>query len=132
MTMVTAIVSPMARPSPRMTAPRIPARPLRSTPVRTISHRVAPSASTASRWWRGTATSTSRVIEAMIGMIMIAKMIPAASMPMPNGGPVKSPVQPSDVGQGRLNPVAQQRSQNENRPKPVNDAGDGSQQLNRE
>ena len=40
--MVTAMVSPRARPSPRMIPPRIPARALRSTPTRIISQRVAP------------------------------------------------------------------------------------------
>src|SRR5580704_12302851 len=49
MTMVTAIVSPRARPKPRMMPPMMPARALRSTPTQIISQRVAPSASAASR-----------------------------------------------------------------------------------
>ena len=66
-----------------MMPPMIPARALRSTPTRIISQRVAPRASAASRWCCGTTISTSRVIEEMMGMIMMARMIPAASMLMP-------------------------------------------------
>ena len=61
----------------------IPVRALRSTPMRIISQRVAPSASTPSRCSCGTALITSRVIDAIIGTIMIARIMPAASMPMP-------------------------------------------------
>src|SRR6266403_927687 len=82
-TIVTAIVSPSARPKPKMIAPTMPARALRSTPMRIISQRVAPNASAASRWCCGMTVSTSRVIDEMIGMIMIARITPAASMPMP-------------------------------------------------
>ena len=94
-TMVTAMVSPSARPSPRMIPPRIPARALRKTPTRIISQRVAPSASTPSLCCCGTTSSTSRVIDEMMGMIIIARMIPAANMPIPYGAPVNSPVHPS-------------------------------------
>ena len=78
MTMVTAMVSPRARPRPRMTAPTMPMRALRRTPMRIISQRVAPRASTASRWEWGTAVMTSRVSEEMMGRIMMARMMPAA------------------------------------------------------
>ncbi len=63
--------------------------------MRIISQRVAPSASTASRWLYGTAVITSRVSDEMIGRIMIARITPAASMPMPKLGPEKSVVHPS-------------------------------------
>jgi hypothetical protein len=43
-TCVTAIASPSARPTPRITAPTIPGRAIGSTVIRTISQRVAPSA----------------------------------------------------------------------------------------
>src|SRR6185437_11208164 len=43
MTIVTAMVSPRARPSPRMIEPTMPMRALRSTPVQIISQRVAES-----------------------------------------------------------------------------------------
>jgi hypothetical protein len=82
-TIVTAIVSPSALPKPRITPPTMPARALRSTPMRIISQRVAPSASTASRWCCGTTCNTSRVIDEIMGMIMIARMIPAPSIPIP-------------------------------------------------
>src|SRR5439155_14810290 len=59
-TIVTAIVSPRARPSPRMIAPISPARPYGTTAVQTASQRVAPMPSAASRWLAGTASSTSR------------------------------------------------------------------------
>src|SRR5205809_49785 len=47
--MVTAIVSPTARPRPRMTAPKMPARAYRRTANRVVSQRVAPRLSAASR-----------------------------------------------------------------------------------
>jgi len=43
MTIVTAIVSPIARPKPSMIAPKIPVRPYRRA-AWIASHRVAPSA----------------------------------------------------------------------------------------
>jgi len=67
-----AIVSPIARPSPRMAAPTMPARAHGSIAVRTISHRVAPRARAASRCSRGTVSSTSRVRAAVIGNTMTA------------------------------------------------------------
>ena len=74
MTMVTAIVSPIARPRPSMAAPEIPAREYGSTATRIISQRVAPSASAASLWSRGTVDMTSREMALTIGTIMIAKI----------------------------------------------------------
>ena len=44
-----------------------------------VSHRVAPSASAASRCERGTAISTSRDTAAMYGSTMIERINPAAS-----------------------------------------------------
>src|SRR6266516_304477 len=82
-TIVTAIVSPSARPRPRMIAPMRPARPYGSTAERTVSQRVAPIASAASRCAVGTARSTSRDTAAMSGTIMIARMMPPASSEFP-------------------------------------------------
>ena len=48
MTIVTAIVSPIARPRPSIAAPEMPAREYGSTAILIISQRVAPSASAAS------------------------------------------------------------------------------------
>src|ERR1700723_3317329 len=93
-TIVTAIVSPSARPSPKITDPIMPIRALRSTPIRSISQRVAPSASTASRWFTGTARITSLLIELITGKIMIARITLAVNIPTPKFGATKRPVQP--------------------------------------
>ena len=76
-TRVTAIVSPIARPSPSIDAPTIPEREYGRIAVRIISQRVAPSASAASLWSGGTVAITSRVIAETIGTIMIARISPA-------------------------------------------------------
>src|SRR6185295_10195143 len=68
-TIVTAIVSPSARPSPRTIAPTIPERAIGNTPVRMASQRVAPRASAPSRNTVGTARITSRETEAIVGRI---------------------------------------------------------------
>ena len=83
MTIVTAIVSPSARPNPRMTPPSSPARPYGTTAVHTASQRVAPRPSAASRWLGGTARSTSRDTAAIYGTIMIARMMAPASSELP-------------------------------------------------
>ena len=77
MTIVTAIVSPIARPRPSIAAPEIPAREYGRIAVRIISQRVAPSASAASLWSGGTVDITSRVMAETIGRIMIASTSPA-------------------------------------------------------
>ena len=73
----------------------MPARPYGSTADHTASHRVAPSARAASRWWFGTASSTSRQTALMYGRIMMARMMPAASIELPRKSPAKNGVQPS-------------------------------------
>ena len=70
--MMTAIVSPSARPRPRITAPTIPDCEAFSTTLLIVSHRVAPSPSDASRNAAGTVRMTSRETEVMNGVIMIA------------------------------------------------------------
>ena len=82
-TIVTAIVSPIARPRPSMIAPMTPVRPYGRTARRIISQRVAPSASAASRCADGTAWNTSCATEVMYGTIMIARIMEAVSMPTP-------------------------------------------------
>ena len=93
--MVTAIVSPSARPNPRMTAPMRPVRPYGSTARRIISQRVAPSAYAASRWLCGTARITSLDTDEMIGRSMIARITPPASSPIPYAGPLNSGSRPN-------------------------------------
>ena len=81
-TIITAIVSPTARPSPSSAALRIPD----FAPVRTMridSHCVAPSASAASRCESGMDFITSREMEVMMGRIMIVRITIAAIMPNP-------------------------------------------------
>ena len=55
-----------------------------------VSARVAPSASAASRSAVGAASSISRDRETIVGRIMIASTTPALSMPSPNGNPENS------------------------------------------
>ena len=82
-TIVTAIVSPSARPSPSTHAPKMPTRAAGSTTRVAVSHFVAPSAIDASRRSRGIAAITSREIAVTVGTIMSARMIPAVSSPTP-------------------------------------------------
>src|SRR3712207_1340685 len=72
-TIVTAIVSPSARPRPSMTPPIMPARAYGTIASQITSHWVPPTASNASRWWTGTLLRTSREMAAMVGRIMIAR-----------------------------------------------------------
>src|SRR3990172_11167025 len=71
-----------------------------------VSQRVAPNASIASRWLWGTALMTSLDVAVIIGVIMMAKMMPAARNPTPKGGPRnkgrKSSLSPSHVSRGDL------------------------------
>ena len=83
MTSAMAIVSPIARPRPIMVPATIPLRLCGNTAPRIISHRVAPSASAASFCEAGTVANTSRVIDVMIGVIMMATMIPAVIKLLP-------------------------------------------------
>ena len=97
MTIVTAIVSPRARPRPSMIAPMMPVLP---KPIATLiaSQRVAPSAYAASRWALGTFFKISRATDDVNGTTMIERMIAAAPMPTPTGGPENSAIFRSDSG----------------------------------
>src|ERR1700677_3915566 len=79
-TIVTAIVSPSARPSPSIEAPKIPRVDPFNTARRVTYHRVAPSAKAASRCETGTERNTTREIDVMIGTIMIATIMAADKM----------------------------------------------------
>ncbi len=61
----------------------MPERAYGTMAVITASQRVAPRASAASRWLTGTASSTSRETDMMNGMIMMARMMLAASIEGP-------------------------------------------------
>ena len=77
-----------------MTAPTMPPKLCGNTAPRIISHRVAPRASAACLSASGTVAKTSRVIEVMIGMIMIATMMPAVTnaRPLLTGSPKSAPI----------------------------------------
>ena len=83
MTIVTAIVSPSARPSANTQAPKMPTRAAGSTTRVAVSHFVEPRAIDASRKSRGMAAMTSREIAVTVGTIINARMIPAVSNPTP-------------------------------------------------
>ena len=86
MTSATAIVSPIARPSPRRIPAVMPLRLCGNTAARIISHRVAPIARAASFCACGTVANVSRVTDVMIGMIMIARIRPAVMNALPEMG----------------------------------------------
>ena len=83
--MVTAIVSPNARPNPGSQR-RHPRRDRGNTARRIISHLVAPNASAASFSAAGAVSKTPRQIAA-IGNTMIARTTPATNTEYPKNGP---------------------------------------------
>src|SRR5208283_5902388 len=89
-TIVTAIVSPIARPKASTMAAIIPVRANGKTAVLMVSQPVAPRAVQASRWLRGTAVITSRITDDPYGIIIIASMIPVVNIPRPLVGPWKN------------------------------------------
>ena len=82
--MLTAIVSPIARPSPSIDAPTMPFRENGRITLVIIPHRVPPRPSAASHWSRGTCDITSREIDATIGSTMIPTMSPASNSELPS------------------------------------------------
>src|SRR6202521_431813 len=80
MTMVTAMVSPSARPRASTVAPKIPARAAGSNTRHVVSHQVAPRATDDSRSPRGTARITSRETAESVGRIMMASTREAVKM----------------------------------------------------
>ncbi len=87
MTKVTAMVSPSARPRPSMMPPITPTFVYGSTTFQTTSHVVQPMPYADSLSTGGTISKTSRITDATNGMIMMDRMIPADSIPMPFGAP---------------------------------------------
>ena len=86
MTSAAAMVSPIARPRPSITAPTMPPAECGITAPVIISHRVAPSASAPSRSVCGVVSMTSRAIEVMIGVIITARIKPGGDERAPGGG----------------------------------------------
>ncbi len=89
---VTAIVSPSARPRPSIEPLITAERPNGSTAIRIISHRVAPRASAPSWSLLGVCENTSRATAETIGMTITASTIPATSIarPVVDAGPAKN------------------------------------------
>ena len=83
--MATAIVSPKARPKPRIIAPIMPELAAGNSTRQMVSQRVAPRAMEALRNSGGTVSKTSRLIAEMVGTIMIARITPAISILGPKG-----------------------------------------------
>ena len=84
-TMATASASPSARASPRIIPVKIPLLAAGRTTWAMVSQRVAPRPYEASRQDLGTAAIASAAIVVMVGKIMIARTIPAASTEKPKG-----------------------------------------------
>ncbi|KAF5037333.1 hypothetical protein DSECCO2_565740 [anaerobic digester metagenome] len=84
-TIRTAMVSPMARPMPRMIAAVIPENAAGTTTCRIVCHRVAPRASDPSRNSRGTLLIASSETEMIVGRAMIPSRIEPASIDSPDG-----------------------------------------------
>jgi len=82
-TMLTAIVSPNARPKPRSIAAMMLGAEARNTTFLTVSHFVAPTERDASFKERGIASKDSMHNEMMMGNTMIDKMIAAENMQRP-------------------------------------------------
>ena len=82
---MTAMASPMARPTPSTTAAAIPLRVAGTDTRNHVSVAVAPSASDASSYSFGTASSAVMATLVMDGRIMMASTMMAASSPDPSG-----------------------------------------------
>src|SRR5690242_2437721 len=85
-TMATAMVSPSARPRPSTEAPTMPVLIHGRVTRRAHSKSDMPSAIAPSRGRIGTPRIRSRVVDATIGMIMMARMSPEVSSPWPCPG----------------------------------------------
>ena len=89
-TMATAMLSPRARPTDRVTAALTPARAAGKTARRTTCHLVAPSAMAASRSATGTAAKAVRLRATMVGRVITARTAEARRMLGPYASPRKS------------------------------------------
>ena len=116
MTSAAAIVSPMARPRPSITAPTMPPTECGSTAPVIISHRVAPSARAPSRSVCGVVSITSRDTDDTIGVIMTARISAGGEEGAAAGHRAEDPPQyrpvaepPVDRGVALLQPGASTR-----------------------
>ena len=90
MTIITAMVSPMARPRPSIAAPTRPLRTRGNTATRSISQRVAPIAIAPFLSSCDTVMSASRDSDVMMGVIITARITPAVMNDAPCAGPPNS------------------------------------------
>ena len=128
-TCVTAIASPIARPSPSITAATRPPRVYGSTTPRIISQRVAPSASAASLRSRGTVRKSSRATLAVIGRIMIVEHDHRRQV----AGELRRPLEEGRPAEPALRNgpevVLHERPEDEDAPEADHDARDRGEQL---
>ena len=114
-----------------MIAAAIPVRVAGRMTPRTISQRVAPSASAPSSSSFGTCRNSSRQMLAMIGTIMIVRITPAVNRPGA-GRPIGAPKigrKPEVVVQPRLDVLREERAEHEDSPEPEHDARDRREHL---
>ena len=137
MTKVTAIVSPSARPRPEHDAadhrdPRVGHARSSASPPRSCSpRRRRDSLNTG-----GTVSNTSRMVAAMNGMTMTARISAAVRMPVPKGGPCEQVADQRDARRtlsisGGWMYSRHQRRDDEEAPHAVDDRGHRRQQLHR-
>ena len=131
-TMVTAMVSPRARARARKIDPIMPSRAKGTTTCQVDSHLVAPSASAASRWSRGTASNASREMEMMNGKVMMARIEAGGKITDAVGRALEQGQKAESLFQKRLDVLPHQRDQSEDREQAEDHAGDRGQQLDEE
>ena len=90
---VTAMVSPKARPKANIIPPTIPEKAAGINTRKIVSQRVAPKPREACRKSGGKAAKESREIAIIIGRIIIAKITPAGNIPGPPKGVLKRGIQ---------------------------------------
>ena len=127
---VTAIVSPSARPRPSIEPLITEDLPNGRTVIRIISQRVAPSACAPSCSLRGVCEKTSRATAETIGRIITASTSPATSIvrPVIEAGPSKIGMKPSFASSHFITGDGG-RAEDEDAPEAVDDARDRGQQV---
>ena len=87
--MVTAMVSPIARPKANIIPPTIPEKAAGTKTRKMVSQRVAPNPKEACLNSGGSEAKESRAIAVIIGRIIILRTIPAGNIPGPAGAVLK-------------------------------------------
>ena len=110
-------------------APKIPGRAYGSTTFHVLSQRVAPSASAASRWSRGTASRTSRPTDTMKGIDHDREHDAGREEADAVGRAAEQPDAPGQRLQRRLDGRPHDGNEDRNAHEAVDDAGHGRQQF---